>query len=106
SNDAGVIDQNVDAAPTPKDLLHHLRHFLVISDVGAVRDCLASRCRNFSNNRLSTFTGAASPIQIRSQIVDNYLRAATCQRQRIVTSEATATPRNDRNPVVEPNMHD
>ncbi len=90
TQDAGVVDQDIDPAPLVHGLLDHGLD-LVVGDIGAVGDGLATGCTNLGDHIVGVLQFAA---RVR-KIVNQYFRAAFGECQRVAAAEPAACAGND-----------
>ena len=71
--------------------MNHVFYLCVISDVGAVADCLTTRCFDFRDYCICIGRLAA----LIAEVVHNDLCPAFCQSQRVAPAQALAGARDD-----------
>jgi hypothetical protein len=104
SQDAGVVDQDVDAAPLFLGACDHLGHLLVFGHRPAVGDGFAAAGKNFLDDLLRRVRSPGA-VARSTQIVDHDFGAAPSQFERIGAAQPTAGAGNDSDPVLERNRH-
>ena len=105
AQDAGVVHQNVHAAPGVDGLLHHGLDRSKIRHRRAVGQRLAPCRADFVHHRLRRRHRAAATIHRATQVVDQHLGAALGQRQRMLAAQAAAGARHDGHAALEIQFH-
>ena len=105
AQDAGIVDQNINAAPGRHGLLHHGLHRSKIGHRRAVRKRFTASGANLRSHRFGSADRAARAIPCTAQIVDQHLGATRCQRQRMGPTQATAGTCHDGHLALEIDSH-
>ncbi|MNP40095.1 hypothetical protein D3C76_1337050 [compost metagenome] len=105
TQDAGVVDQHVDAAEGLEGLLDQGLDLLVVGDVGAVGDGGAAGLADFLDHGQRGFGRAAGAVTAAAEIVDHYLGAALGEFQGVDAAQAVAGAGDDGYAVIETNGH-
>ena len=105
AQDAGIVDEDMNAAPGVLGLRDHFHHLVIFGDIAAVRHGGAARRLDFLDDfeRCVRMAGAVARA---AEIVDHDLRTALCQFDRIGAAQAPARPRHDRHLAFERNRHE
>ena len=99
---AGVVDEDVDAAPFLFRARGERRGLLEIGDVGGVGDRGPARCANLLHD-LQRIVGRRA---VSAEVVDDDLRAARRKPERMGSSEPGARAGDDGDPAVKLDRHD
>ena len=78
SQDTGVVNEDINAAPTLHGFSHHVLHLLEVSNVRTMRHCLSTSRLDFSHHSLRGRATAAATIDCTTKIIDNNLCTASC----------------------------
>jgi hypothetical protein len=95
AQDAGIGDQDVDAAERVHGLLDQIGHTGVIGDRAAIGDGFAAGGLDLGHHFFRRFGIAAAAVQRSTQIVDHNLGAAPRQLQRMTAAQSAASPGDD-----------
>ena len=97
AQDAGIVDQDIDAAPTFLDVGDHLFHSRHVGDAGAIGHGFAAERGDFIHNGLRRRERRARTIASAAEIVDDHLGATPRQIKRIGPAQAAAGTGNNGN---------
>ena len=78
SQDTGVVDEDINAAPTLRSRSDHVLHLLDVSDVRTMGHCLATSRLDFSHHSLRGCATTTAAIDRATKIIHNNLCAARC----------------------------
>ena len=95
--DAGVVDQNVDAAAAGEDRLDHAQHLGLVGDIGLHGKRAATAARDLGRDRLD-------PIR-RGAVRHGHLRSLRCECQRDRPAYAARAARDQRTLALERAHH-
>ena len=101
AQDAGVVDENVDASPARLRGLDHRGDLRGIGDIGAIGDGDAAGRLDFARH----LERGLRRLAVAAEIVDDDLGAARGQAQSVTAAEAAAGAGDDGDPSVEPYRH-
>ena len=91
AQDTGVVDQNIDAAPFVHGLLDHVFNLSVVSNVGAMANCLTTCGFDFRNDRICIGGFAALVAKV---IYDDFC-TTFCECQRVTPTQTLASSCDD-----------
>ena len=94
AQDAGVVDQDMDAAPGFLRLGDHFFHLGIFGDIAAIRHGLAASRLDFLDHG-ERGIGMAGAIARAAKIVDHDFRTAPRQLERIAAAKAAACAGDD-----------
>ena len=100
AQDAGIVDQDVDAAIFGFGFGDHGFDLIKIGDAGPVRQRGAARAADFRDDR-GGGVAMAGAVARAAEIVDHHLGAAAGELERISAAEAAAGAGDDRGPAFE-----
>ena len=106
AQDAGVVDEDVDAAPGRERLLDHGLHGVRVGHRCAVRDRFATGDADLVDDRLGRLRRAAVAVDGATEVIDHHLRAARRERQGMLPAEPTAGTCHDGHAAVESHRHE
>ena len=104
AEDAGIVDEDVDAAPARLGGLDHRDHLVIVGDAAAVRYRLAARGLDLRDHR-ERGVRMAGAVAGAAEIVDHHLRPAPRELEGIGTAQPAAGAGDDGNAIVEPDGH-
>ena len=93
--DAGIVHQDVDAAPLVHGLLDHGLDLVVFRHVGAVGDSLAAQGLDLRHHGLGGVAGAAGAVLGAAQVIDHHPGTAFGQFNGVTAAQALARPGNN-----------
>ena len=96
ADEAGVVDQDVEAAEGVDRLLHHRRRLLEVGDVGAVGHRLAAERLDLGHHLVGHLGGGALTGAGGAEVVDDDLRALAGQLEGVRAADAAARAGDDR----------
>jgi len=105
AQDAGVVDQNVHAAPGVHGLLNHFLYRLEVGHRSAVGDGLATCGAYFIHHLLCRRGRPPHAMHITAQVVDHDLGAARCQQQSMLLAQTAASAGDDGHSAFEIDTH-
>src|SRR5690606_30864827 len=105
TEDAGVVDEHVQAAERLDGLVHHALGTLPVADVVAVHDGLAAHAADLLDDLAGGARTAAGAVHLRTQVVDDDLGALLGHHQRVLTADATTSAGDDDDASVEDSAH-
>ena len=100
AQDAGVVDEDVDAAPSLFGAGNHLDHLIIFGDVAAVRHRLAASRADFLDHG-ERRVGMARAVTGAAEIVDDDLGATLGEFEGVMATEAAAGSGDDGNAIIE-----
>jgi hypothetical protein len=103
---AGVVDEDVDAAPFVDRLFDHRLDRGEIGDRRAIGDRLAASRLDLGDDCLRSRRRTAGAVARTAEIVDDELRAARGEREGVLAAEAIAGTGDDGNAIFERNHHE
>ena len=89
AQDAGVVNQDMDAAPSFLRLCNHFHHLVIFGDAATVCHCFAASSLDLFDD-LRRRVRRAGAIACTAQIIDHNLRAAPRQFERIGFAQPAA----------------
>ena len=95
TQNAGIVDQHIHAAPGVDGLLHHGLHRCKVGHRGCVGQGLAARSTNLVHHLLRRTCGATAAVHGTAQVIDQHPGAAGRQGQRMLTPQAATCARDD-----------
>ena len=97
TQDAGVVHQDIDAAPGVHGLLHHGLHRHEVGHGRAVGNRLAARCSDLVDYglRRADGPGAGGAIPRTAQVINQHAGATRRQCERMLASQSAAGASND-----------
>jgi hypothetical protein len=98
---AGVVDENIDAAPEGLRARDHPPDMFAIGDIGAIRDRNTAQCFDLGCDLERCFGGGA----IAADIIDDDFGAARREAQCVAAPEPAARASDDRHAFVESDGH-
>ncbi|MOA07808.1 hypothetical protein D3C78_1275310 [compost metagenome] len=105
AQDAGVVDQDVDATEGFYRLFDHGLDLLVVGHVGTVGDGRATGLADFFDHSQGGVGRAAGAVAATAEVVDHHLGATGGQVQGVNAAQAVAGAGDDGNTVIEANGH-
>src|SRR5271168_3835707 len=101
AQDAGVVDENVDAAPLGLSPRNHCRDLVGVGDVGAVGHGGSAGPFDLLDDSSRGVGGRGAP----AEIIDDHLRAPRGEAERMTAPQPASGASDDRDAVVETNAH-
>ncbi len=95
SQDAGVVDEDVEPAEGVHGLLDHGFGVVEVGNVATVHDRLAAHALDLVHDGLCRADVAAGPVDVAAQIVHHDLCALGSEHQRMLPSDAATGSRDD-----------
>ena len=105
AQDAGVVDEDVDAAPLFHGAAHHVGDALFVGDAAGRGHGFAAGRLDLGDDLVGGFRRAARTVARAAEIVDDDLGAARGERQRMRATEAIAGAGDDGDAVLEGDCH-
>ena len=96
AENAGVVDQDVERAERIDRLVDHALGAGEVADVVAVDDGVASHSGDLCGNVLRGRRIRSGAVGFAAEIVDDHLRAMTCEHERVFTPNAATRTGHDR----------
>ena len=101
TQDAGVVDENVDASPARLRGLDHRGDLRDIGDIGAIGDGDASRRLDFARH----LERGLRRLAVTAEIIDDDLGAARGEAESVTAAKAAAGAGDDGDAPLEPHIH-
>ena len=105
AQNAGVVHQNVHAAPGIHRLLHHGLNGIKVGDGRAIGNRLAAGRNDLVDHGLRRADGAAGAVARTAQVIHHHFRAARGQCQRVLLAQPATGSGDDGDATLEIQTH-
>ena len=105
AQDAGVVDQNIYAAPLVHCLSHHALDFILLRHVGAIGNGLTTGSLDFRNNGLRRLAGATGAVLCSTKVIHHDLCTTFGQFKRMAASQPLTRACHDCHFAIVSNRH-